>query len=57
VHVRIGPRSVPVALRLDASYDRWLATALDLRSMEQHGGWDDQRAAVRETQAAEGGAA
>jgi hypothetical protein len=33
VHVRIGPLSVPVALRLDAVYDRWLATALDLRSM------------------------
>ncbi len=26
-------RSVPVALRLDAVYDRWLATALDLRSV------------------------
>lgn len=57
VHVRIGPRSVPVALRLDAIYDRWLATALDLRSIEQREGWDDQRVAVRETQAAEGGAA
>lgn len=33
VHVRIGHRSVPVALRLDAVYDRWLATALDLRSV------------------------
>lgn len=57
VHVRIGPRSVPVALRLDAIFDRWLATALDLRSLEPHGGWEDQRVAVRETQAAEGGAA
>lgn len=30
VHVRIGPASVAVALRLDAVYDRWLATALRL---------------------------
>ncbi|WP_152364695.1 Rv3235 family protein [Microlunatus speluncae] len=29
VHVRIGPLSVPVALRLDAVYDRWLVTALE----------------------------
>ncbi len=33
VHVRIGPLSVPVALRLDAVYDRWLVTALELRSL------------------------
>lgn len=31
VHIRIGPGSVAVALRLEAGYDRWLATALQLR--------------------------
>ncbi|GAB3759484.1 Rv3235 family protein [Microlunatus parietis] len=31
VHVRIGPASVPVALRLEVNYDRWLVTDLRLR--------------------------
>ncbi|MFC7618935.1 Rv3235 family protein [Microlunatus sp. GCM10028923] len=30
VHVRIGPASVPVALRLEVNYDRWLVTDLRL---------------------------
>jgi len=33
IHVRIGPLSVPVALRLDAVYARWLVTALELHSL------------------------
>jgi len=32
VHVRIGASSVAVAIRLEASYDRWLATVLRLVS-------------------------